>query len=102
MFATLLAFMTALIFGPWSEIYLRHGAVHGGTHGMGHNMPHAMAHGGNWRARGQGRRAAASIDNERVNIAEEVGRLEASATRLLRQTYARLTPWAEGAGRAPP
>jgi acetyl-CoA carboxylase carboxyl transferase subunit alpha len=28
-----------------------------------------------------------------LNIAEEVGRLEASATRLLRQTYARLTPW---------
>jgi acetyl-CoA carboxylase carboxyl transferase subunit alpha len=28
-----------------------------------------------------------------LNIAEEVGRLEAGATRLLRQTYARLTPW---------
>jgi len=28
-----------------------------------------------------------------LNIAEEVGRLEASAARLLRQTYARLTPW---------
>ncbi len=27
------------------------------------------------------------------NIAEEVGRLEASAARLLRQTYSRLTPW---------
>ena len=28
-----------------------------------------------------------------LNIAEEVGRLEAQADRLLRQTYARLTPW---------
>jgi acetyl-CoA carboxylase carboxyl transferase subunit alpha len=28
-----------------------------------------------------------------LNIAEEVGRLEASAARLLRQTYSRLTPW---------
>jgi acetyl-CoA carboxylase carboxyl transferase subunit alpha len=28
-----------------------------------------------------------------LNIAEEVGRLEASAARLLRQTYGRLTPW---------
>ena len=28
-----------------------------------------------------------------LNIAEEVGRLEASAARLLRQTYAQLTPW---------
>ena len=28
-----------------------------------------------------------------LNIAEEVGRLEAKAARLLRQTYARLTPW---------
>ena len=28
-----------------------------------------------------------------LNIADEVGRLENSATRLLRQTYARLTPW---------
>ena len=28
-----------------------------------------------------------------LNIADEVGRLEASASRLLRQTYARLTPW---------
>src|SRR4051794_25263376 len=28
-----------------------------------------------------------------LNIAEEVGRLEAQATRLLRQSYARLTPW---------
>jgi acetyl-CoA carboxylase carboxyl transferase subunit alpha len=28
-----------------------------------------------------------------LNIAEEVGRLEATAARLLRQTYARLTPW---------
>src|SRR5262249_6182316 len=27
------------------------------------------------------------------NIADEVGRLESSANRLLRQTYARLTPW---------
>ncbi len=28
-----------------------------------------------------------------LNIAEEVGRLETSAARLLRRTYARLTPW---------
>jgi acetyl-CoA carboxylase carboxyl transferase subunit alpha len=28
-----------------------------------------------------------------INIADEVGRLEASAARLLRQTYARLSPW---------
>jgi len=28
-----------------------------------------------------------------LNIAEEVGRLESTANRLLRQTYARLTPW---------
>jgi acetyl-CoA carboxylase carboxyl transferase subunit alpha len=28
-----------------------------------------------------------------LNIAEEVGRLEAQATRLLRQSYARLSPW---------
>jgi acetyl-CoA carboxylase carboxyl transferase subunit alpha len=28
-----------------------------------------------------------------LNIADEVGRLETSANRLLRQTYARLTPW---------
>ena len=28
-----------------------------------------------------------------INIADEVGRLENSANRLLRQTYARLTPW---------
>ena len=28
-----------------------------------------------------------------LNIADEVGRLESSAARLLRQTYARLTPW---------
>ena len=28
-----------------------------------------------------------------LNIADEVGRLQASAARLLRQTYARLTPW---------
>ena len=28
-----------------------------------------------------------------INIADEVGRLENTATRLLRQTYARLTPW---------
>jgi acetyl-CoA carboxylase carboxyl transferase subunit alpha len=28
-----------------------------------------------------------------LNIAEEVGRLEAQASRLLRQSYARLTPW---------
>jgi len=28
-----------------------------------------------------------------LNIAEEVGRLETKANRLLRQTYARLTPW---------
>jgi acetyl-CoA carboxylase carboxyl transferase subunit alpha len=28
-----------------------------------------------------------------INIADEVGRLQATAERLLRQTYARLTPW---------
>ncbi len=28
-----------------------------------------------------------------LNIADEVGRLEATASRLLRQTYSRLTPW---------
>src|SRR5215470_16215743 len=28
-----------------------------------------------------------------INIADEVGRLESTANRLLRQTYARLTPW---------
>src|SRR6266436_5995339 len=28
-----------------------------------------------------------------LNIADEVGRLENTANRLLRQTYARLTPW---------
>ena len=28
-----------------------------------------------------------------LNIAEEIGRLEAQANRLLRQSYARLTPW---------
>src|SRR5215471_11902271 len=28
-----------------------------------------------------------------LNIADEVSRLESSANRLLRQTYARLTPW---------
>jgi acetyl-CoA carboxylase carboxyl transferase subunit alpha len=28
-----------------------------------------------------------------LNIADEVGRLESSASRLLRQTYSRLTPW---------
>ena len=28
-----------------------------------------------------------------LNIADEVGRLESTANRLLRQTYARLTPW---------
>src|ERR1700687_4813715 len=28
-----------------------------------------------------------------LNIGEEVGRLEAQANRLLRQSYARLTPW---------
>src|SRR5215469_5050918 len=28
-----------------------------------------------------------------LNIADEVGRLEVTANRLLRQTYARLTPW---------
>jgi acetyl-CoA carboxylase carboxyl transferase subunit alpha len=28
-----------------------------------------------------------------INIADEVGRLETTAARLLRQTYARLTPW---------
>jgi acetyl-CoA carboxylase carboxyl transferase subunit alpha len=29
----------------------------------------------------------------KINIADEVGRLENTANRLLRQTYARLTPW---------
>jgi acetyl-CoA carboxylase carboxyl transferase subunit alpha len=29
----------------------------------------------------------------KINIADEVGRLESTANRLLRQTYARLTPW---------
>jgi len=33
-----------------------------------------------------------STTNE-LNIADEVGRLEGSASRLLRQTYSRLTPW---------
>ena len=28
-----------------------------------------------------------------LNIADEVGRLEGTADRLLRQAYARLTPW---------
>ena len=28
-----------------------------------------------------------------INIADEVGRLENTANRLLRQTYGRLTPW---------
>jgi acetyl-CoA carboxylase carboxyl transferase subunit alpha len=28
-----------------------------------------------------------------LNIADEVGRLQSSADRLLRQTYSRLTPW---------
>ena len=31
--------------------------------------------------------------DENVNIAEEVQRLQAKAERMLRQTYARLTPW---------
>ena len=31
--------------------------------------------------------------NSEINIADEVGRLENTANRLLRQTYARLTPW---------
>jgi acetyl-CoA carboxylase carboxyl transferase subunit alpha len=31
--------------------------------------------------------------NSQLNIADEVGRLENTANRLLRQTYARLTPW---------
>jgi len=31
--------------------------------------------------------------NSELNIADEVGRLENTANRLLRQTYARLTPW---------
>jgi len=32
-------------------------------------------------------------DGEDLNIADEVGRLEAQAARLLRQTYGKLTPW---------
>jgi acetyl-CoA carboxylase carboxyl transferase subunit alpha len=32
-------------------------------------------------------------DASGVNIAEEVGKLEAKVTRLLRQTYAKLSPW---------
>src|SRR5204863_8534692 len=28
-----------------------------------------------------------------LNIADEIGRLQSSAARLLRQTYSRLTPW---------
>ncbi len=32
-------------------------------------------------------------NNSGLNIAEEVGRLEAQAARLLEQSYARLTPW---------
>jgi acetyl-CoA carboxylase carboxyl transferase subunit alpha len=33
------------------------------------------------------------LSTTEINIADEVGRLESSANRLLRQTYARLTPW---------
>ena len=33
------------------------------------------------------------LSNGALNIADEVGRLERSAERLLRQTYARLTAW---------
>ena len=33
-----------------------------------------------------------STDNE-INIADEIGRLEAKVDRILRQTYAKLTPW---------
>ena len=32
-------------------------------------------------------------DSDEINIAEEVGRLQGKAERLLRQTYAKLTPW---------
>ena len=32
-------------------------------------------------------------DHDDFNIAEEVGRLQGKAERLLRQTYAKLTPW---------
>ena len=32
-------------------------------------------------------------DSDAMNIAEEVSRLQAKAERMLRQTYARLTPW---------
>src|SRR4051794_40818033 len=31
--------------------------------------------------------------SDEINIADEVGRLEAKADRLLRQTYQKLTPW---------
>src|SRR6202047_4380506 len=37
-----------------------------------------------------------------LNIAEEVGRLEAQASRLLRQGYARLAPWHKGQVPPPP
>ena len=32
-------------------------------------------------------------DHDSINIAEEVGRLQSKAERLLRQTYAKLSPW---------
>ena len=32
-------------------------------------------------------------DNDEINIADEVGRLQQKAERLLTQTYSRLTPW---------
>ena len=32
-------------------------------------------------------------DSDEINIAEEVGRLQGKAERLLRQTYGKLTPW---------
>jgi len=37
-----------------------------------------------------------------LNIAEEVGRLEAQAARLLQQSYGRLTPWQKVRWRAIP
>ena len=32
-------------------------------------------------------------DSDEINIAEEVSRLQTKAERLLRQTYAKLSPW---------
>ena len=45
------------------------------------------------------RETASSTD---IDIEAEVGRLETKANKLLRDTYAKLTPVAEGAGRTAP